>query len=694
MNTICCVVDPVQIVCVDGVAVAFGVGFTSTVAVVVGPLQPLAAGVTVKVTVIGILVVLVSVPDILPDPDAAIPVTVATLSLVQLYTVPATGLPASTIVVIGTAEQTVCEEGTAVAVGVGLTVTVAVVVGPAHPLAVGVIVKVTVIGAAVLLFGVPLILPAPFAGKPVTPTVLSLVQLNTVPATLPVITIVVIATLLHTVCEDGLATAFGVGLTSTVAVIGVPLQPLAVGVIVKVTVIGVLVKLVSVPLILPAPLAAIPVTVATLSRVQLYTTPATALPLSTIVVIATPEHLVCDDGVAVAVGVGLTSIVAVIGVPGQPLAVGVIVKVTVTGFVVVLTGVPLILPAPLFGTPVTATVLSLVQLYTVPATLPLITIVVIATPEHTVCDDGAATAFGVGLTNTVAVIGVPLQPFAVGVIVKVTVTGTLVVLVSEPLILPAPLAAIPVTVATLSRVQLYTTPATALPLRTIVVIAPAEQIVCDDGVAVAVGVGLTNTVAVIGAPGQALAVGVIVKVTVCGDTVVLVKVPLILPAPLAAIPVTFTLLSLVQLNTVPATLPLITIVVIGTPEQTVCADGAATAFGVGLTSTVAVTGVPAQPLAVGVTVKVTVTGTLVVLVSEPLIGDPDPLAAIPVTVALLSLVQLYTVPATALPLSTIGVIAPAEQIVCEEGTAVAVGVGLTVIVKLIGVPLQVTPLLV
>ena len=58
-----------------------------------------------------------------------------------------------------------------------------------------------------------------------------------------------------------------------------------------------------------------------------------------------------------------------------------------------------------------------------------------------------------GLTVTVAVIGVPAQPLAVGVIVKVTVTGTLVVLVNVPLILPDPLAAIPVTVPVLSRVH-------------------------------------------------------------------------------------------------------------------------------------------------------------------------------------------------------------------------------------------------
>ena len=83
-----------------------------------------------------------------------------------------------------------------------------------------------------------------------------------------------------------------------------------------------------------------------------------------------------------------------------------------------------------------------------------------------------------------------------------------------------------------------------------------------------------------------------VKVTVTGTLVVFVNVPLILPLPLAAIPVTATVLSLVQLKIVPATLPESTIVVIAEAEQIVCADGVATALGVGFTSTVAVTGVP------------------------------------------------------------------------------------------------------
>ena len=66
-----------------------------------------------------------------------------------------------------------------------------------------------------------------------------------------------------------------------------------------------------------------------------------------------------------------------------------------------------------------------------------------------------ATAFtvGIGLTTTVAVMGKPGQPFKSDVIVKVTVTGALVVLVNDPLISPVPLAAMPVTATVLSLVQ-------------------------------------------------------------------------------------------------------------------------------------------------------------------------------------------------------------------------------------------------
>ena len=84
--------------------------------------------------------------------------------------------------------------------------------------------------------------------------------------------------------------------------------------------------------------------------------------------------------------------------------------------------------------------------------------------------------------------------------------------------------------------------------------------------------------------------------------------------------------------------------VIADPEQMVCVEGVATAFGLGFTTTVAVMGVPEQVADVGVIVNVTVTGAVVVLTNEPLISgvaiDEAPLAAIPVTEAVLSLVQL------------------------------------------------------
>ena len=112
----------------------------------------------------------------------------------------------------------------------------------------------------------------------------------------------------------------------------------------------------------------------------------------------------------------------------------------------------------------------------------------IVAPEQIVCDGGVATASGVGFTSTVAVVVRPVQPLDDGVIVNVTVTGALVVLVNAPLMSPEPLAAMPVTVAVLSLVQLKVVPLTA-PVKTIVVIVAPEQIVCDDGVATASGIG-------------------------------------------------------------------------------------------------------------------------------------------------------------------------------------------------------------
>ncbi len=199
-------------------------------------------------------------------------------------------------------------------------------------------------------------------------------------------------------------------------------------------------------------------------------------------------------------GLGFTMTVAVTGVAAQPADDAVKVKVTVTGAAVLLVNVPLTFPAPEAGIPVAERVLSRVQLYTEPATPPPGTMVVTGAPEHTVCVAGVAVSWGAGFTMTVAVTGVPVHPLAEGVMVKVTVTGESVVLVSAPAMLPDPEAAIPVTEAVLLRLQLNVVPLTG-PVSAMVVIVPPEHTVCDDGVAeLTDGVGLTVIVNVTGVP--------------------------------------------------------------------------------------------------------------------------------------------------------------------------------------------------
>jgi len=250
---------------------------------------------------------------------------------------------------------------------------------------------------------------------------------------------------------------------------------LAVGVIVKVTVIGAAVVLVSVPLISPEPLAAIPVTVPVLFLVHAKAVPAVVL-VFTMVVMAAPEQIVCEAGVATATGVGLTNMVAVMGRPGQPLAVGVMVKVTVMGADVVFVRAPLMSPVPLAAMPVTVALLFLVHAKVVPVVALVFAMVVIVEPEQIVCDAGVATATGVGFTSTVAVIGAPGQLFIDGVMVKVTVMGAAVVFVNAPLMSPEPLAAIPVTVTVLFLVQANVAPIVVLEFTIVVIVAP-EQIV-------------------------------------------------------------------------------------------------------------------------------------------------------------------------------------------------------------------------
>jgi hypothetical protein len=74
-----------------------------------------------------------------------------------------------------------------------------------------------------------------------------------------------------------------------------------------------------------------------------------------------------------------------------------------------------------------------------------------------------------------------------------------------------------------------------------------EQIVCVDGdTEILPGPGVTFTLAVMGVPEHPFTEGVMVNVTVTGELVVLVNVPVMLPVPEDAIPVTEAVLFLVH----------------------------------------------------------------------------------------------------------------------------------------------------
>jgi len=146
-------------------------------------------------------------------------------------------------------------------VGVGFTVIVNVVAVPVQPLAVvGVTVIVAVIGAAVVLVAVKLgILPWPLAASPIA--VLLFVQLNIVPATVPVKLIAAVAAPLQSVWFVTGPTV-ALGFTVIVNVIGAPVHPLALGVTVIVPDIAVVPALVAVKLgMFPVPLAPRPIAV-------------------------------------------------------------------------------------------------------------------------------------------------------------------------------------------------------------------------------------------------------------------------------------------------------------------------------------------------------------------------------------------------------------------------------------------------
>lgn len=142
-----------------------------------------------------------------------------------------------------------------------------------------------------------------------------------------------------------------------------------------------------------------------------------------------------------------------------------------------------ILPMPEPPSPIV--VLLLVQVYTVPATGPLMVTAAVLAPAHTVWLAIAFTA-GVGFTVMVKLTGAPPQPVDVGVTVMVAVIGALVLLVAVKAgILPVPAAANPM--AVLLLVQLYTDPG-GNPLNTTgAVVAPLHTNWSAGWLTVAVG---------------------------------------------------------------------------------------------------------------------------------------------------------------------------------------------------------------
>jgi len=235
----------------------------------------------------------------------------------------------------------------------------------------------------------------------------------------------------------------------------------------------------------------------------------------------------------------------------------------------------------------------------------------------------------VGFTVISNVLVGPGQLLAVGVMVTVAVIGVLPVLVAVKVpMLPLPDAAKPM--VALLFVQAYVVPATGPVKFTAIVAAPLHNV--WSATLSTVGVGFTVMVKVSGVPGQPFAVGVTVTVDVTGALPVLVAVKVaILPLPEPAKPMDASLL--VQAYVVPATGFVKLTAVVVAPLHKVWSLTLSTE-GVGFTVMVNVSTGPGQPLAVGVTVTVAVTGALPVFVAVKVPILPLPEAAKPMEASL------------------------------------------------------------
>jgi hypothetical protein len=117
-------------------------------------------------------------------------------------------------------------------------------------------------------------------------------------------------------------------------------------------------------------------------------------------------------------------------------------------------------------------------------------------PSHTV--NTVLLMFSVGTGSTVMSTskGVPLQPFADGVTVYVTVPCTLDTVVVNACAIVLPLPAVAPLTPVDETVQLNVVPATVFGLVNAMLVVLPLQIVCNAGVANTSGIGLTFTVTV------------------------------------------------------------------------------------------------------------------------------------------------------------------------------------------------------
>lgn len=365
----------------------------------------------------------------------------------------------------------------------------------------------------------------------------------------------------------------GSGLMVMTKLTGVPVHPPRLGVMVMVAVVTLL-TLPAVKFRSPVPLAPRPMAV--LLFVQEKVAPgvpenATATGL--------PEQASVGGG-WLTIGEPTTVMSKLWLCPGQPFALG----VTVTVPVPTLVAVKLILPEPLAPSPI------LVLLF-VQAKVGLLVPVKLTTtisPEHT-GTLGGSTTVGAGLMVMVKVTGAPMQLPTAGVTVMVAVCC-----VPTPAAikfrLPLPLAPRPMVVLLL--VQLNVAP--ALPEKLTLTVVPAQASTLLGWLTV--GAGVTVMVKFCAMPGQPFSLGVTITVPVVG-MVTVAALKLMSPVPLAPRPML--VLVFVQLNvglTVPSKITLT-----GSPEQTVWLGGSIT-VGVGLMVMVNDTGLPGQPLMIGVTV--------------------------------------------------------------------------------------------